>query len=95
MYKYKLTKVIADYFDKNKCKSNLVDRVTKNFTTLKDLAIWSRANHFYTHNQKRGDLTPKTIVECEKLSKPGHILWLDLDYDVDVKDLKSKLTKAK
>lgn len=85
---------IKGKIDKNNHKaiiSPLVDRKTHKFKTLKDLAYFSRNNYFYVTLQEELKNSARDKTTCENLYKDNNLLWIDLDCDVDLKNLRSKM----
>jgi len=82
--------------DKNNHKaiiSPLVDRITHSFESLKDLAYFSREHNIFTSFQKEITEVPRTNEAGRELYIGNNLLWLDLDFTVNLVELKKKLSK--
>jgi hypothetical protein len=64
-------------------------RKCKSFKTIKGLARYSRNHFHFVHTQDVGQ-GPRQNKICTKLNIGSHLLWLDLDFDVDIEDLKKR-----
>ena len=70
--------------------STTIERRLHSFDSLEELARFSRRHFYFVHTQDSSDKAGRTRKICEKLHLGSHLLWLDLDINVDVKDLKKR-----
>jgi len=93
---YNVTELVAE-FDKinhKRIKSILVDRKNHSFSNLKELAYFSRENTIFTSYQKEITGVPRTNEAGKELYIGNNLIWLDLDFEVNLKTLKKKLEKV-
>lgn len=91
--KYHITELIAEWDKDNhkKIVSKLVDRKNHTFTSLKDLAEFTRSHYIFTSYQKEITEVPRNNEAGMELYLGNNLLWIDLDFEVNLKTLKKKL----
>jgi len=90
---YHVTELIAK-FDKNNHKkiiSSTVDRRNHSFETLRDLAHFTREHTIFTSYQKEISGIPRNNEAGKELYLGNNLLWIDMDFEVNLKTLKKKL----
>jgi len=90
---YLVTELIAkfDKKDHKKIVSSTVDRKNHSFKTLKEVAIFTREHTIFTSYQKEITGVPRNNDAGRELYLGNNLLWLDLDFEVNLKTLKKKL----
>lgn len=90
---YQVTELIAEW-DKNNHKkiiSTNVDRKNHSFNSLKELAEFSRSHYIFTSFQKEITEVPRNNNAGEKLYIGNNLLWLDLDFEINLRVLRDRL----
>ena len=72
----------------------LIERHCRSFKNLKTLAAFSRKHFHFVNTQTTAKNAPRETNMCSKLHIGSHLLWIDLDTDVDVKLLKKRFKKS-
>ena len=83
--KHDKPKTIIDKLIKRKCRS---------FTNLKTLATFSRKHFCFNYTQSTSESAPRGTNICTKLHIGSHLLWIDLDGNIDVNLLKKQFKKS-
>ena len=92
-----LTEIVNVRWDPNDPKvpfDKLMGRKNYNFVSLKRLAEFSRRKYIYVYCQKN-TFEPKLRTNdfCEVISRPGYILFIDIDEEFDLKRFYERLKK--
>jgi len=90
---YHVTELIGK-FDKTNHKkiiSTLVDRKNHSFNSLKELAHFTREHTIFTSYQKEITGVPRTNDAGRELYLGNNLLWIDLDFTVNLVELRKKL----
>ena len=72
----------------------LIERKCRSFKNLKTLATFSRKHFHFVHTQTTAKNAPRETNMCSKLHVASHLLWIDLDTDVDVNLLKKRFKNS-
>ena len=72
----------------------LIERQGRSFKNLKTLATFSRKHFHFVHTQTTANNASRETNMCSKLHIGSHLLWIDLDTDVDVNLLKKRFEKS-
>jgi len=72
----------------------LIERKCRSFKNLKTLATFSRKHFHFVHTQTTANNAPRETNMCSKLHIGSHLLWIDLDTDVDVNLLNKRFKKS-
>jgi hypothetical protein len=95
---YQITEIIGNkkpgnhkviYGDKDNC----VTRTNHSFDDLRSLAEFCRSHDIFTTYQKEVQGYPRNSQACEDHYVGNNLLWLDLDFNVDLEDLRDRLKK--
>lgn len=92
---YNVTEIVAK-FDKENHKvirSILVDRKNHSFNNLKELAYFSREHYIFTSFQEQSKLLPRDSNSGKNLYLGNNLLWIDLDYEINLKHVREKMVE--
>ena len=93
----KITEIVNPNCQYDKPKAiidKLIERQGRSFTNLKTLATFSRKHFHFVHTQTTTKNAKRETNMCSKLHIGSHLLWIDLDTDVDVNLLKKRFKKS-
>jgi len=93
---YSVTELIADFDqrDHKKIISKFVDRKDRHFYSLKELALFCRSHTIFTSYQRETkDRLLRDNDTGLNLYEGNNLLWLDLDFEVNLVTLKRRLNK--
>lgn len=71
-----------------------IERQCHTFKSLKKLANFSRSHFHLIYTQATFKNVPRQAKHCEQLDIGSHLLWIDLDANIDIKDLKKRFRKS-
>ena len=92
-----ITEIVDPQPQKDKPKALInttIERRLRSFKKMEKLAKFSRRHFHFVHTQVSGESAPRQAKICTKLNIGSHLLWLDLDFDVDVEDLKKRFRQS-
>ena len=72
----------------------LIERQCRSFKNLKTLSTFSRKHFHFVHTQTTMENAPRETIMCTKLHIGSHLLWIDLDNDVEVNLLEKRFKKS-
>ena len=72
----------------------LIERKCRSFKNLKTLGTFSRKHFHFVHTQTTAKNAPRETTMCSKLHIGSHLLWIDLDTDVDINLLKKRFKNS-
>lgn len=93
----KITEIVNPTCRKDRPKAiidKIVKRKLRSFDNLGELANFSRRHFHFVHTQESAESSPRHNEICRKLSIGSHLLWLDLDFDVDIDDLRKRFLQS-
>ena len=93
----KITEIVNPNCQDDKPKGitdKLIERKWRSFTNLKTLATFSREHFHFVHTQTTANNASRETNMCSKLHIGSHLLWIDLDTDVDVNLLKKRFKNS-
>ena len=93
----RLTEIVDPITNKDNPKALLnktIGRKCHSFKSLRGVANFSRRHFHLVHTQKTAANAPRQKNICTKLHIGSHLLWLDLDTDVDTDDLRRRFKRS-
>ena len=94
----RLTEIVNPIINKDNPKAlsfnNTIERKCHSFRSLRGIANFSRKHFHLVHTQKTAADAPRKIEIGIKLHIGSHLLWLDLDTDVDTDDLSKRFKRS-